>query len=762
MNKAITDGIVFMPLPYSAGLGVWSSGDGTPGSDTYAVSGNGVFVAADQDFAGCLEIQKSDSLTKLRYMGETPILPGCYLKVTARIKAVAGPLPTVRIAAWAAAPGGTHLAGVTEVGQSTQLTTYGEVVEVSAIVASGDRNGVDMVWAGASYGHFGIDLTGPTGGLVRVDDITIEDATGVFLRDMLPIVDVRDYGALGDGSTDDSAAFEAADAAANGREVLVPEGVYFLGNDVTMESRVQFEGTVTQPAVKRFILQQHFDYDSYRSAFGDETTAFQKAFQALLNYSDHESLDLCGRRIGLSEPLDMQACDPLRTTFATRRVIRNGQFEAVGTTPWETDIVTSQGTYSTSNPDNLTNVVNIANVQIGSLVEGTGVGREIYVTDVNVGQQRVTLSQPLYDAAGTQTFTFKRFKYLLDFSGFNSLSKFVIDDIELQCNGKASGILIAPDGINFQIRDCFITKPKDRGVTSHARGCQGMMIDRTQFLSNETSLNVQDRTSVAFNCNANDLKLRDNRVMMFKHFCVIAGLTSIISGNHWFHGDTATEGVRKGGIIFTSPNPATIITGNYIDNNFIEWTNEHSQEPALGNQFSFGGMTITGNVFFAKDVGAWFKFIVIKPYGPGHFIHGLSVVSNVFRTANGFIDRVEKVDTTFADLNYSRMRAVSFIANTFHGVTDEVHNPAHLTHTENTASSVWTAETAPYLPFQGRARYVDAVVADGTLRTSNNSNRYLAPGVNASQGSDGRDVDFHWSEPVKGSIRYTVRMDNPN
>ena len=56
MNKAITDGIVFNPLPFAAGLSVWSSGDGTPGSDTYAVSGSGVFVAADQDFAGCLEV----------------------------------------------------------------------------------------------------------------------------------------------------------------------------------------------------------------------------------------------------------------------------------------------------------------------------------------------------------------------------------------------------------------------------------------------------------------------------------------------------------------------------------------------------------------------------------------------------------------------------------------------------------------------------------------------------------------------------------
>jgi hypothetical protein len=34
MNKAITDAILFQPLPFLAGLGVWSSSDGTPGSDT--------------------------------------------------------------------------------------------------------------------------------------------------------------------------------------------------------------------------------------------------------------------------------------------------------------------------------------------------------------------------------------------------------------------------------------------------------------------------------------------------------------------------------------------------------------------------------------------------------------------------------------------------------------------------------------------------------------------------------------------------------
>ncbi len=110
MNKAITDGVVLMPTPFAAGLDVWSSGDGTPGSDTYAGSGNGAFVPADQDFAGCLEIVKTQSVTKVRYMGETSVLPGCYLRVTARVKCLSGALPDVRIAGW---PGQSHPSLVT-------------------------------------------------------------------------------------------------------------------------------------------------------------------------------------------------------------------------------------------------------------------------------------------------------------------------------------------------------------------------------------------------------------------------------------------------------------------------------------------------------------------------------------------------------------------------------------------------------------------------------------------------------------------------
>lgn len=759
MNKAITDGIVFQPLPFAAGLSIWSSGDGTPGSDTYAVSGSGVFVAADQDFAGCLEVLKTDTVTQVRYMGETPILPGCYLRVSVRVKAVAGPLPAVRIAGRPGLGGGALATGLTQTASSTQLTTYGEVVEISAIIATADRTGVDLVWTGANYGHIGIDLTGPSGGLVRIDDIQIDDITSAFTRDLLGLVDVRDYGAKGDGVTDDSAAFDAADAAANGRTVIVPTGDYLLTNNVSMQSPVRFEGRIVQAPEVHFILQRDFDYNIYLDAFQNEEAAFKKAYQALINFADHESLDLRGRRILLTEPVDMQACDPTKERFETRRVIRNGHFQPADGAAWDTVEVTSQATYSASDDNRLTNVVDIANIPVGSLVQGNGVGREIYVSSVNVSAETLELSRPLFDAEGTQEFTFTRFQYMLDFSGYTKFSQFNIDDIEFQGRGVASGIMLAPDGFTFHVRDCYINRPKDRGLTSPGRGCQGMMIDRCNLVSAEQSIPVSDRVSIGFNANANDVKVRNNRTSKFMHFCVLAGSGSLIAGNHWFHGDDEVNGVRKGGIVITLPNPKSIFTGNYCDNNFIEWTNEHSSSPALGSQFSFGGLTITGNMFTTNDVADWFNFIVIKPYGPGHFINGFAVVGNVFRSLNGRIDRVENVDTTFADLDFGRTRSFEFTANTFHNVNEPVANPTSLTHDQPTEATTWVMDTGSSLPFGGIARTVESVMPVGAITDTGDARQHDFPWAEGEQGADEKSVHLNWRVPVKGQVRYQVRMD---
>lgn len=762
MNKAITEGIQFMPPAFEDGLAVWSSGDGTAGSDSYDGAPNAAIVAADQDFGGCLEVLKSSSVQKLRYMGQTPLLPGCYLRIRARIKAVSGALPSVRIAGWAGRNNDVHVNGLTETGPTVTLESYGEVVEVAAIVGSGNRPGVDMVWGTEpTYGYFGLDLTGANGGTVRIDDIVIEDITSAFLRDMMSWVDVRDYGAKGDGVSDDSAAFAAADDAANGRMVMVPAGVYHLGDSVVMGSRTRFEGTVTMPTDKILSLTKDFDLPSYIDAFGDEELAFRKAFQALLNNTDHESLDLGGRRIGVTAPIDMQAAVPNRTSYATRRLIRNGQLECVAGPAWDTTTVTSQASYAPSNPLKLTNVTNIANVPVGSLITANGVGREVYVTSVNVGAKEVVLSKPLYDAAGTQTYTFTRFKYLLDFSGFSRIDKFALSDIEFQCWGECSAILLPPTGVIFQLRDCFITRPKDRGITSHGTGCQGMLIDRCQFLSDESAELSQNRSSIGFNTNSNDVKVRDNRAQHLRHFAVIGSGHTIMTGNHFFQGDDATSGIRTAGIIVTEPSARMTFTGNYVDNCFIEWANEHDQAPEFSSELSFSAMTIADNIFLASHVAPWFTFLSVQPHGPGHFINGLSVTGNVFRVIGAATDRVEQIDTTFADMDYARMRNIVFADNAYNLISEPAVNPMTVTHTQNTPASAWSVSCAPHLPFGGWAQRVESVIATSDILTSSNAKKFGMPSVRTEQGSNRDQISLRWETSVKGSVMVRARMDNP-
>lgn len=758
MSKVITDGLVLTPTPFADGLDLWSRGDGTPGSGTY--DNAGVFISADADFGGALEIVKSETVQRLRYMGETTVMPGCYLRITARVKALSGALPSVRIAGYAGTATGA-LAGVVTSGPATQLTAYGDVAEISAIVGTGNRNGVDLVWNGALYGHFGIDLTGPCGGLVRIDDIEIEDVSALFLRDIVGLVDVRDYGAVGDGVTDDSAAFEAADAAARGREVLVSAGTYYLAGHVTFQSQVRFEGTVSCAPDARFNLTRNYDYQTYLDAFGNEEDAFRKAYQALLNSSDHDTLDLGGRRIGLTAPMDMQAADPARRAVATTRVIRNGQFQPIPGPAWDPDSTTSVATYSTGVPLKLTDVVNAAGIQVGSLVTGHGVGREVYVRAADVPNRTVTLSQPLNGVSGTQDFNFTRFKYLIDFSGYSELSQFVMSDVEFRCSGAASGVILATQGQLFQLKDCVVSKPADRGLTSPGSGCQGMLLDGCNWVSNEQGLTVEQRKTIGFNANANDIKLRCNRAEMFRHFGVISGCGGMVSGNHVVQGDAQPKGARTAGLVIATPHPGMLITANSIDNCYIEWTNEHEATPELGQHGAFGGLTITGNRFSADDVAPWFRWIVVKPFAAGHFIHGLSVIGNVFRTRTGTIERVEDVDTTYAGLDMSRMRDIAFSGNIFHGVIDQTMNPVSLTHRQTAADRTWVIDTNRQLPFRGRAQAVDAVVPVGQIAVAGDMSSFEQPWVDPRFGPDQSQLRVVFSEDVTGTVRASVRMDAP-
>ncbi len=761
MNKAITDGLVLMPPPFAAGLNLWSREDGLAGQGSYAAQPNAAFVPADQDFGGAMELQKTQATQKLRCFQQIPMQPGLYLQVTVRVKAISGAFPAVRIAGYAARSNGSNVPGVVQVGPSVQLSQYGQVVELRAIIGAGARGGVTMAWGvSAVYGHLGLDLTGPTGGVVRIDDIEVEDVTGIYLRDIFDAVDVRDYGAVGNGVADDTAAFDAADAAAQGRTITVPAGTYLIAGNLTIENPIRFQGTVIQPDSVRLALTRNYDLDTYTSAFGSELLGFRKALQALFYFTDHVALDLSDRRVDLVAPLDVAAICGL-TTFAQRRFLTNGQLNAVAGPAWNTGVVTAVASYSPASPLRLSGVTNISTIEIGARVSGTGVGREVYVTAKNVGAGTVDISQPLWGGAGTRTYTFSRYRYLLDFSGFDDLSRFEIDRMDLNCNGIASGIMLPRVGLAIRVAESVFNRPKDRGITSIGSGCQGLMVDDCQFWSNEQATLAQDRTTIAMNVNANDVKVRSNRIVRFAHFAVVGGGGHMFIGNHFFQGDNASVGVRRAGLVLAQTNPRTTFTGNYVDNCWIEWSNEYDADPDFTSGFSFGGLSVVANHFFASDVAPWFRWIVIAPKGSGQFVHGLSVSDNSFRTLNGTIDRAEGVDTTNGTLDYGRFRNVIFGANAFNGVAQLAMSPLTIEHTQNTAADTWVVDSAPFMPFGARARNTQSIVAEGAITNSSNVAQFAMPYVLNEQGAGQGQVQLRWPSPVRGRVLATIRCDNP-
>ncbi|WP_294931763.1 glycosyl hydrolase family 28-related protein [uncultured Paracoccus sp.] len=753
-----------MPRAFSAGLNHWSRTNGTAGSPTWADQPNAAIVPADQDFGTCLEIIKQQATTSLRYMVRTPLQPGSYLRISARVKAVAGNLPRVRIAAWAGNAAGGNVGGVAQTGPQVTLSGHGQVAEVSAIVGSGSREGVDMAWGrNAVFGHFGLDLLGDNNGAIRIENMVIEDVTAAFIPQMLDWVDVRDFGAVGDGVTDDRAAFQAADQAANGGHILVPEGTFLIGSNLAISAPVRFQGKLTMPRAARLALHASFDFPTYAAAFGDETEGFKRAIQALFGYTDHSVLDLRGRRVDLAEPIMVREIAPGSPSFSNRRVIANGQINIVPGPVWDTRRVEAVASYDPASPHLLSNVANAANIEIGSRVTGAGVGREVYVRARNIAAGTLELSQPLFGGAGTRSYAFLRYRYALDFSGMDRLDRFNISDVEFLLDGNASGIMLAPTGATFCLRDCYMTRPRDRGVTSIGSGCQDILIDRCQFLSNEMGEPAQNRTTVALNVNNNDAKIRHSRFVRFGHFMVAAGGGHIIEGNHWFQGDNAQAGVRFAGLVLTQTNVQSTVTGNYIDNAGIEWTNEHSATPAFqGNEFSFGGLTITGNTFLVSNGTAGFSWLTVKPYGAGHFIHGLSVIGNVFKSLYNRTQRIDKVDTTHADLNHDRMRNILFQGNMFNGIDTYVANPVDVVHAQNTAANRWIVGTSAMLPFDGVAMKVESLVADGALTNAANAPVSAMPWVERLVGLQRKSVAINWPAAVKGRVSLRVRMDTPD
>ncbi|GFE51400.1 hypothetical protein So717_31530 [Roseobacter cerasinus] len=554
MNKAITDGAQLMPPSFADAPGAFADGSGPP--DWQSVGASAKLITDDPDFGVCLEFDTAD-LQRLRYMGETPLLPGCYLRVSARLKLMRGPAPSARIAGFAGGPGGQPVADAQTLGPKMQLGADGQITEISAIVGPGTRLGVDMVWGpDALFGHFGVDLTGSDAARVRLDGLRIEDVSATYVSQQIAQVDVRDFGASGDGKSDDSDAFEAADQAAQGRSVLVPEGRYLLGRDLRLTAPFRFVGCVVMPEDASLVLTRQFHLPGYCDAFGEPVLALTKALQALMLPDAPTTLDMKGMTVRLSEPLRLRAPQGRDVTRAARTLC-NGRIQAVPGAGWRHDEASLQVDWDSGAPLVLNPAGSAERVRVGARVSGPGVAPETYVRAKHAPDRVVTLNRPLGGGSGARDLTFTRFRYLLDFSDLPELWHFTLSSLEICGETVASGVMLPATGGYFRLRNCTIRDPRDRGLTSCGEGCNALQLSNCSFLS-------ERRTALphlALNANAPGVRIADCRSEGPHEFGHITGGSLLMTGCHV----TNTTGHSQTGLTLAG-HAAYLVTGNHFEN----------------------------------------------------------------------------------------------------------------------------------------------------------------------------------------------------
>jgi hypothetical protein len=164
------------PPPFAEGLCDWSQSDGAADSPSYEESAAARIARGDADFGDCLELRKTEAIQRLRYMGEMPLRRDAALEVRVRLKALRGPLPAARVAAAAGGAGGLVIAELEGAGPSSLLPAHEETVEIAAVIATAPGPGVDVgMDARALYAHVGLDLIGPLGAVVRIEDIRVRE-----------------------------------------------------------------------------------------------------------------------------------------------------------------------------------------------------------------------------------------------------------------------------------------------------------------------------------------------------------------------------------------------------------------------------------------------------------------------------------------------------------------------------------------------------------------------------------------------------------
>lgn len=226
----------------------------------------------------------------------------------------------------------------------------------------------------AFLGYSGGNFTAGTAKITGLGDPTVaqDAATLAWTKARIGVIDVTDYAAVGDGTTDNTAALTAASAAAvtAGKPLFFPAGTYANASNLTIAASLRAAaGASLKPASGVRVALQGFgekefgggplmdlsaggtvqfsrqwartlrisDFLTSPDAASNQSEAFRKAFIALYANNGYSSLDLEGRLINLGTDISLVfgenglAAD-INSQYQRNKLIHNGKLRWGGGT----------------------------------------------------------------------------------------------------------------------------------------------------------------------------------------------------------------------------------------------------------------------------------------------------------------------------------------------------------------------------------------------------------------------------------------------
>ena len=405
------------------------------------------------------------------------------------------------------------------------------------------------------------------------DSSFVQDGTGAVTRTMQDkardLISVKDFGAVGDGVTDDTSAIQAALAhAGTTKTVLIPNGNFVVTGNCVANSPVVFDGflTITSATVKFELKSQPIVLTDYRKIYmgsnwnvssADCSVALSRAVNELLTSFKYYTLDGEGWKAELQS--EIQVIPPTTGFYGQFKTIQNLQ------------IILKSG--------------------FGNRNSTSG----IVTPNLNAFAFSVSGPQPA------------------------SVYGIIFENIHIYCAKNGSGINFDfSSNQESEINNCRITNFYLKAIISS----NPLRINGCYITGGDFNLYDEDRTITGIELLSGDSEIIATTISYCKYGIVIEGATLLVSSTHIFNGSTHNQSPA----IYVKNDMADLFVNNcYLDNGpiLIERQLDYT---------NFGRVHITNSCFtWAARSRGNRSFIIAKPVGLGIELRGMTVMGCQFR-----------------------------------------------------------------------------------------------------------------------------------